>query len=142
MFVFCDTGANEFLDYRFLGFYLYSVAEMVLDMKRVFFCFLLLFLSLPLFSQSFLKLKNGKELYGELVETDKDQKIIKFKTSKGELKVFKFSEVFFMETYDIVPVDKSGFGGVKDDTSDDTMVADSLENKGTAEIRDGFTDKK
>lgn len=29
-------------------------------------------------------------------------------------------------------------GGVKDDTSDDTMVADSLENKGTAEIPNGF----
>lgn len=99
-------------------------------MKRVIFCFLLLFLSLPLFSQSFLKLKNGKELCGELVETDKDQKIIKFKTSKGELKVFKFDEIIFVETYGIVPVD--------DDTSDDTMVADSLENKGTAEIPNGF----
>ena len=99
-------------------------------MKRVIFCFLLLFLSLPLFSQSFLKLKNGKELCGELVETDKDQKIIKFKTSKGELKVFKFDEIVFVETYGIVPVD--------DDTSDDTMVADSLENKGTAEIPNGF----
>lgn len=111
---------------------------MVSDMKRVIFCFLLLFLSLPLFSQSFLKLKNGKELCGELVETDKDQKIIKFKTSKGELKVFKFDEIIFVETYGIVPVDKSGWGGVKDDTSDDTMVADSLENKGTAEIPNGF----
>lgn len=99
-------------------------------MKRVIFCFLLLFLSLPLFSQSFLKLKNGKELCGELVETDKDQKIIKFKTSKGELKVFKFDEIVFVETYGIVPVD--------DDTSDDAMVADSLENKGTAEIPNGF----
>ena len=99
-------------------------------MNRVIFCFLLLFLSLPLFSQSFLKLKNGKELCGELVETDKDQKIIKFKTSKGELKVFKFDEIIFVETYGVVPVD--------DDTSDDTMVADSLENKGTAEIPNGF----
>lgn len=43
-----------------------------------------------------------------------------------------------METYGIVPVDKSGWGGVKDDTSDDIMVADSLENKGTAEIPNGF----
>ena len=99
-------------------------------MNRVIFCFLLLFLSLPLFSQSFLKLKNGKELCGELVETDKDQKIIKFKTSKGELKVFKFDEIIFVETYGVVPVD--------DDTSDDTMVADSSENKGTAEIPNGF----
>lgn len=103
---------------------------MVSDMKRIIFCFLLLFLSLPLFSQSLLKLKNGKELCGELVETDNDQKIIKFKTSKGELKVFKFDEIVFVETYGIVPVD--------DDTSDDTMVADSLENKGTAEIPNGF----
>lgn len=110
---------------------------MVLDVKRVVFCFLLLFLSLPLFSQSFLKLKNGKELYGELVDTDKDQKVIKFKTSKGEFKVFKFSELFSMETYDIVPVNKSGWG-IVDDSSDDAMVVVSLENKGTAEILNGF----